>query len=147
MAITLWRRRRPLEGFTSFFDDFDSWFDSDFCTPINRKGVWSPAVDIEKKNGNYLLKADLPGVNKDDLHVELKDGYLTLKGVKESKIEDKHEDYYWHERSYGCFERRFRVPKGLTDKDIKAKYHDGVLELTIPTPKVEKPKAIEVKVD
>jgi len=145
MAITLYRRRRPFEGLTRWFTDFDSWFDNDFSFP-GHEGVWSPAVDIEKRDGNYLLKADLPGVSKDDLHVELKDGLLTLKGVKEKKNEDNYEHYYRYERSYGCFERSFRVPKGLTEKDITATYHDGVLELTIPAPKAEKPRAVEVKV-
>lgn len=146
MAITLWQRRIPFEGLTSFFNDYDSWFNDDFFT-AKRESVWTPAVDIEEKDGKYLLKADLPGVKKEDLHIVLKDCYLTLKGVKESKHEDNHGRYYNVERSYGCFERTFRVPEGLTEKDIKAKYHDGVLELMIPTPKVEKPKAIEVKVE
>jgi HSP20 family molecular chaperone IbpA len=95
------------------------------------------------------MKADLPGVKKEDLHVELKNGYLTLKGVRKSEHEDKDKKhgYYRVERSYGRFERIFRVPEGLTEKDIKAKYHDGVLELSIPAPKAEGKKAIEVKVE
>jgi HSP20 family molecular chaperone IbpA len=95
------------------------------------------------------MKADLPGVKKEDLHVELKNGYLTLKGVRKSEHDDKDKKhgYYRVERSYGCFERIFRVPEGLNEKDIKAKYHDGVLELSIPAPKAEGKKAIEVKVE
>jgi len=146
MALTLWRTRRPFEGLSRIIGDFDSWFDDDFFT-AKADGIWTPAVDIEEKNGTYLLTADLPGVKKDDLHVELKDGYLTLKGVKESKHEDKQEHYHRYERTYGCFERTFKVPEGVTEKDIKAKYHDGVLELAIPTPKPEKPKAINVTIE
>ena len=146
MAITLFRRRRPLEGLTTWFNDFDSWFDNDFFDRTTET-TWTPAVDIEKIDGKYLLKADLPGINKKDIHVELKDGYLTLKGERKSEHEDKTDNYNRIERTYGSFERSFRVPEGLTEKDIEAKYHDGVLELSIPVPKVEKPKAIEVKVN
>ena len=146
MAITLFRNRRPFEGLTTWFSDLDSLFDEDFFTPVFER-TWAPAIDIEEKDGEYLLKADLPGLNKKDIHVELKDGYLTLKGERNSEHEDKEKNYRRIERVYGSFQRSFKVPEGLTEKDIKAKYKDGTLELTIPVPKVEKPKAIRVKVE
>ena len=146
MAITLWRYRRPFEGLTRWFEDLDNWFDtSSFTEPL--EGLWTPAVDIEENEGKYLVKADLPGLKKKDIHLELHDGYLTLKGERKSEKEEKKENYHRTERTYGTFQRSFKVPEGVTEKDIKAKYHDGVLELTIPTPQVEKPKAIDVKVE
>lgn len=146
MAITLWRRRRPFEGLTGWFDDFDSWFDNDFFTKT-LDTTWAPAIDIEEKDGKYLVKADLPGLKKGDIQLKLHDGYLTLEGERKSENEEKKENYHRVERTYGSFHRCFKVPEGLTEKDIKAKYHDGVLELTIPVPKEEKPKVIEVKID
>ena len=113
MAITLFRRRRPFEGLTTWFNDFDSWFENDFFDRTIQT-TWTPAVDIEKKNGKYLLKADLPGIDKKDIHVELKDGYLTLKGERKSEHEDKNDNYHRVERTYGSFQRSFRVPEGLT---------------------------------
>ena len=146
MAITLWRHRRPFEGLARWIDDLDTWFDNDFFTkPFEMK--WTPAVDIEEKDGKYMVKADLPGLNKGDIHLELHDGYLTLKGERKSEHEEKKEDYRRIERTYGSFQRTFSVPEGVTEKDIKAKYHDGVLELTIQAPKAEKPKAIDVKIE
>ncbi|MBW2184143.1 MAG: Hsp20/alpha crystallin family protein [Deltaproteobacteria bacterium] len=146
MAITLWRHKRPFEGLTRWFDDMDNWFDnSSFTEPL--EGLWSPAVDIEEKDGKYLVKADLPGLKKKDIHLELHDGYLTLTGERKSENEEKKENYHRIERTYGTFQRSFKVPEGITEKDIKAKYHDGVLELTVPAPKVEKPKAIDVKIE
>jgi HSP20 family protein len=144
MAITLWRKRRPLEGLARFFDD--SWFDTDLFGN-DAAALWAPAVDIEEQDGAYLLKADLPGLKKDDIHVELHDGYLTLKGERTSENEKKQGGYKRYERVYGSFERTFRVPEGVTEKDIKANYRDGVLELTIPAPKAEKPKAIDIRVE
>ncbi len=144
MALALWRKRRPLEGLTGWFDDLDRWFEDDFFTrPL--EGNWIPAVDVEEKDGSYVVKADLPGLKKEDIHLELHDGYLTLKGERKYEHEEEKENYHRVERMYGHFQRSFRVPEGVTEKDIKAKYQDGVLELTIPTPK--KPKAIEVKID
>ena len=146
MAIKLWRYRRPFEGLTRWCDDLDNWFGNDFLTePLEE--LWAPAVDIEEKDGKYLVKADLPGLKKKDIHLELHDGYLTLKGERKSENEEKKENYHRTERTYGTFQRSFKVPEGVTEKDIKAKYHDGVLELTVPAPKAEKPKAIDVKVE
>lgn len=146
MAITLWRNRRPFEGLTGWFDDIDTWFDTGFFTDLPET-IWRPAIDIEEKDGNYLVRADLPGMQKKDIHVELKDGYLTLRGERKSEHEENKDNYHRIERSYGTFERSFRVPEGVTEKDIHAKYKDGVLELTIPAPKVEEPKTTEVKVE
>ena len=109
--------------------------------------MWRPAIDIEEKDGNYLVKADLPGMNKKDIHLELRGGYLTLRGERKSEHEENKDNYHRIERTYGTFERSFRVPEGVTEKDIHAKYKDGVLELTIATPKVEEPKTTEVKVE
>ena len=146
MAITLWRQRKPFEGLTGWFNDLDTWFENDFFTR-RLDTSWAPAVDIEEKDGKYLVKADLHGLKKEDIHLKLHDGYLTLEGERKSEHEEKKENYRRVERTYGSFQRYFRVPEGVTEKDIKAKYHDGVLELTIPAPKAEKPKTIDVKIE
>ena len=146
MAITLWRNRIPFEGLTRWFDDIDTWFDTGFFTEVPER-MWRPAIDVEEKDGNYLVRADLPGMQKKDIHVELKDGYLTLRGERKSEHEENKDNYHRIERTYGTFERSFRVPEGVTEKDIHAKYKDGVLELTIAAPKAEEPKTTEVKVE
>ena len=146
MAITLWRKRRPFEGLTGWFDDVDNWFDTGFFTELPET-MWRPAIDVEEKDGKYLLRADLPGMKKNDIHVELKDGYMTLRGERKCEHEENKDNYHRIERTYGMFERTFKVPEGVTEKDIHAKYKDGVLELTIPTPKVEEPKTTDVKIE
>ena len=146
MAITLWRSRRPFEGLTRWFDDVDRWFDTGL-TSDSPDRMWLPPMDIEEKEGKYMLRADLPGMKKNDIHLELKDGYLTLRGKRKSHNGENKDNYHRIERTYGTFERTFRVPEGVTEKDIHAQYKDGVLELTVPTPKVEKPKTVEVKIE
>ncbi|MCX8044578.1 MAG: Hsp20/alpha crystallin family protein [Desulfobacterota bacterium] len=146
MALTLWRSRKPFEALTRWFDDIDRLFNEDFfATPFER--TWVPAVDVEEKDGAYIVKADLPGLKKEDIHVELQDGILTLRGERNEKHEEKKGNYYRLERCHGSFERSFRIPEGVTEKDITAKYHDGVLELKIPVPKDESKKAIPIKVE
>ena len=146
MAITLWRNRAPFEGLTGWFDDIDTGFDTGVFTDLSEK-AWRPAIDIEEKDEKYILRADLPGMKKNDIHVEVKDDYLTLRGERKDEHEENKESYHRIERTYGSFERTFRVPKGVTEKDIHAQYKDGVLEVTVPTPKVEKPETVEVKID
>ena len=146
MAITLWRQRRPFEGLTGWFDDFDTWFDTGFFTEMPN-AMWRPAIDVEKKDGMYMVRADLPGMKRNDIHIELHDGYLTLRGERKSEHMDDKENYHRIERTYGTFERAFAVPEGVTEKDIHAHYKDGVLELTVPAPKVVEPKTAEIKVE
>ena len=139
MAITLWKTRTPFEGLRR-------WFDEDFFTSEFGRN-WEPALDVIKKDEAYVVKADLPGVQKKDIHIELKNHVLTLRGERTNEHEENTENYQRIERTFGSFERRFAVPEGVTEKDIKAKYADGVLELTIPIPKQKKQQAIEVKVE
>ena len=139
MAITLWRNRMPFEGLTG-------WLDADFFTRTLDKNR-APALDIQEKDGTYLVKADLPGLKKEDIHLELGDGYLTLAGERKYEHDENEANYRRIERTHGTFQRSLKVPEGLNEKEIKAQYGDGVLEVTIPTPKVEKPKAINVEID
>ena len=145
MAITLWRHREPFGGLTPWFDDIDSWFDTGFFSDLSER-MWRPAIDVEEKDGKYLVKADLPGLKKKDIHVELRDGYLTLTAERKAEHKENKDNYRRIERTHGTFERVFRVPEGVTEKDIHAKYKDGVLELTVPAPKVAEPKTTEVKI-
>ena len=146
MAITLWRQRSPFEALTGWFDDIDTLFDTGFFGDMPDK-MWRPAIDIEENDGKYMVRADLPGMKKNDIHIEMNNGYLTLRGERKSEHEEKKDNYHRVERTYGTFERRICVPEGVTEKDIHAHYKDGVLELTIPAPKVEKPKTTEIKIE
>ena len=106
-----------------------------------------PALDIQEKDGICTVKADLPGLKKEDKHLELRDGYLTLTGKRKYEHDENEANYRRIERTQGTFQRSLKVPEGLREKDIKAQYRDEVLEVTIPTPKIEKPKAINVEID
>ena len=152
MAITLFRRTEPFGILRNFEGDInrwfgEDWFGDDWLTLRDAEGIWTPAVDIEEKDGKYILKAELPGMKKEDIHVELKDGYLTLRGERHVEHEDKGKSYRRVEPTYGSFERTFSLPEGVKENDIHAHYKDGVLELTVPVPEERKPKAIDIKVE
>jgi HSP20 family protein len=107
---------------------------------------WAPRVDVFEKDGNLLVKAELPGVKKEDIQVTLEGNDLAIRGERHEEREVKEEDYYRCERSYGSFYRRLPLPFETTAEQIKAGFSDGVLEITIPKPAEEKPEARQIAV-
>ncbi len=123
---------------------------NDFFTPSpyfrreNTVWDWNPSVDIYNEDNSIVVKAELPGVDKDNINIDVKDRVLTLKGERSSDNEVKEDKYYRRERTFGKFERRFSLPENVNADDIKADYKDGVLRIEIPKPVEEQPKQITV---
>ncbi|HMU54208.1 MAG TPA: Hsp20/alpha crystallin family protein [Nitrospira sp.] len=107
---------------------------------------WMPTVDISESDGEYLIKAELPEVKKEDVKVTVEDGVLTLQGERRQEKEEKGKKFHRVERSYGSFVRSFTLPESVDDAGVKAEYKDGVLSLHLPKTERVKPKAIDVKV-
>ena len=108
---------------------------------------WSPSVDIEEKEDKYLIKADLPGVDKNDIEVKLENGVLSIRGEKRSESETgEGTKHHRRERFRGSFARSFTLPDAVKVEDIDASYRDGVLSLTIPKAENVKPKTVDIKV-
>ena len=108
---------------------------------------WSPSVDIEEEDDKYVIKADLPGVDKKDIEVKFEDGVLTIRGEKKTESETgKGTRRHRTERFYGSFARSFALPDAIRVDDLNATYKDGVLSMAIPKEEKAKPKAINIKV-
>ncbi len=107
---------------------------------------WAPAVDIQETDKEYVIKADLPDVNKEDVKVQFEDGVLTLEGERKSEKEEKGKKFHRVEREYGQFMRRFVVPTAVDDAKIVAEFKNGVLNVRLPKSAVAKPKSVDVKV-
>jgi HSP20 family protein len=107
---------------------------------------WMPTVDITETEGEYLIKAELPEVKKEDVKVTVENGVLTLQGERRQEKEEKGKKFHRVERSYGSFVRSFTLPESVDENGVKAEYKDGVLNLHLPKSEKVKPKAIEVKV-
>jgi HSP20 family protein len=109
--------------------------------------AWRPPVDIYETENGIVLAAELPGVVKEDISVEVKDNILTLKGERTANPNIKGKKFYRHERCYGTFQRSFTLQHDIQPNLIKATFKDGVLEIEIPKPDEEQPKQITVKVE
>lgn len=109
-------------------------------------GEWAPAVDIQESEKEYLIKADLPDVKKEDVKVEMQDGVLTLEGERKQEKEEKGKRFHKIEREYGKFVRRFVLPTEVDAGKVQADFKDGVLNVHLPKTAQAKPKLVEVKV-
>jgi HSP20 family protein len=108
--------------------------------------AWTPAVDVYEDENSFVIKLDLPEVNRDDVKVSLNENTLSISGDRRFENEQKRENYHRVERSYGQFFRSFTLPPNVDTTAIDAKFKDGVLKLTLPKREEAKPKQIEVKV-
>ena len=163
MVIIFWKRKKshqggsimelirwnPMRDMFSLRHQMNHLFD-DVFRPIvrdNRQSLmwnWHPTVDIYDNDENFVITAELPGIDKKDIAIEVKDGVLTLKGIRSSDNEVKEEKYYRRERTFGKFERTFRLPLDIDPEEISANYKDGVLKIDIPKPEEQRPKQISV---
>ena len=108
---------------------------------------WAPSVDIEEAADKYVIKADLPGVDKKDIDVKLENGILSIRGEKQTETETgKGTKRHRTERFHGSFARSFTLPDAVKADEVDASYKDGVLTLYIPKAEAAKPKSIEIKV-
>ena len=107
-------------------------------------GDWMPVVDISETEDAFVVKAELPGVDKDDVKVKVENGILTIRGEKKAELEDKKNHRV--ECTYGSFVRSFTLPQTIKSDSINAEYKNGILNLTIPKSEEVKPKEIEVKI-
>jgi HSP20 family protein len=108
-------------------------------------GAWAPPVDIFEKNDHLVIRAEIPGVNKDDLDVRIENGVLTLHGERKQETEVKEENAYRMERIYGTFTRSFSLPTTVDAGKIAATYKDGILEVTVPKAETAKPKKVDIR--
>lgn len=108
---------------------------------------WAPTVDITEDDKEYLIKAEIPEVDKKDVKLTVQDGVLTLQGERKQEKEEKGKKFHRIERSYGSFVRSFTLPDEVSEDKLKAEFKDGMLLVHLPKAEKPKPKAIEVKVE
>ena len=164
-------RRSPLFGTTAspfhlmrrMAEDIERLFDSDFgrvgfgmsprltSSPWRGEGrladaLWAPQVETFRKDDKLVVRADLPGLAKDNVNIEVEDDMLMISGERSDEHRDDRDDYYRSERTYGRFFRAIQLPDGVDAEKIDATFKDGVLEVTIPAPKVQTPRNRQVKI-
>lgn len=115
-----------------FTDEMDRWFG--VGREHGERAMWSPNIDVRERDNNLIVSADLPGLAKDDVKVEVTDEGLLIEGERKHEHEERHEGYYHSERSYGMFRRVVPLPEGAKIDQAKAQFKEGVLEVTVPIP-------------
>jgi HSP20 family protein len=147
-TLTTWNPFRELDEVQN---RLTTWFGG-FPTRLfeNGKGLrvadWSPQVDVIEDDKQYVIKADLPEMKKDEVKVTTENGVLCISGERKTEKEEKNKKYHRIERSFGSFERAFTVPEDADANKIAAEFKDGVLKVHLPKTPAAKPKPIEVKV-
>lgn len=135
---------RPF-GLSRFFDeDFDEELMSDI--PLIRTTMSVPAINVYEKGNNVMVEAQLPGINADDVKIEVADDHVALSGERKEEKEEKEKNYYRKEVSYGSFSRVIPLPVKVNSDQAEATHENGMLKITLPKIENKKRKTIEVKV-
>lgn len=148
MKLVPWRKRevgRPLSGLQQEMNRlFENFFGDTFVEPFGGAGEWSPALDVAETEGAFLVRAELPGLDPDNVEITLTGDTLTIKGEKKEEKEEKTKSFHRVERSYGSFQRSVQLPVSVKADAVAATFKNGVL--TIELPKVEEAKTKSVKI-
>lgn len=133
--------RSPALSTWPMFDDIDT-------LPRTRQAatLWSPPIEIFERGSDLVVRADLPGLSKDDVNVDVDNGVLTISGERRSEHEEEREGYFRSERSYGSFSRSIPLPESVNEDQVNASFKDGVLEVTMPKPPEETSKRRRIAV-
>ena len=146
MALIRWEPARELQTIQQEMNRlFGSFFDApDGATVQARRRI--PAMDLVEEDNDFVLRADLPGVEEKDVKVELEDNVLTISGERSSEHNERKDGYYRIERSSGSFQRSLTVPEGVDPDKVAAHFENGVLTVRIPKPAQAKPRRVAINV-
>jgi HSP20 family protein len=129
--------RRFAEEMDRFFEDFRLGFprlDLPWWGTEAGEAAWSPPLEVVERGGNLVVRAELPGLTKDDVKVEVREDALAISGERRHEREEKRRGFYRSERTYGSFYREIPLPEGVDPEQAKASFKNGVLEVTVPAP-------------
>ncbi len=141
---------RPFREFERMRREMDRLWDSFFerrPARVEEVSEWFPSLDVSETKNEYVVKAELPGIDPKDIDISLANDLLTIKGEKKQEKEEKEENYHLIERSYGSFTRSIQLPGQVQSDKINASYKNGVLKVTLPKTEEAKKKEIKIKVE
>ena len=145
--ITPWRPFRDLERIKREMDRvWDSFFETKPGVKTVELGEWFPSLDVTETKDDFVVKAEIPGMDPKDIDISLNNDLLTIKGEKKEEKEEKEPNYHLVERSYGNFVRTVRLPGEVKSDKINASYKNGVLNISLPKSEEAKKKEVKIKV-
>ncbi|WP_022668482.1 Hsp20/alpha crystallin family protein [Desulfospira joergensenii] len=137
-------RYNPLSELSLFRNSFNGFFNDPQLFPRETR-VWNPLVDILDQEDAVVLNVELPGLSKEDISIDIKEKVLTIKGERKLEQEEKKENYYKRERSFGCFQRSFSLSDDILTDEVSADFKDGILKITLKkNPAKEEVKQITI---
>ncbi len=145
-SLTAWRDRKDIEKFRKEVDRlFERFFE--WRPPFFRggEGEWMPVVDVSETSKEIIVKAELPGIEPDDIDVSITGHTVTIKGERKQEKEEEDENFHKIERSYGMFSRSIQLPAEIDPDKVKATYKKGVLTLKMPKVKAETVKKVQIQ--
>lgn len=142
-----WNPMRDLERFRTDLDEMMGRFHAPRWFKQFESDIMKPRVESFTADGKLTVRMDLPGIDPKDIEVNVTGDMLTVRATREEKTEIKKRDFLKRELHYGAYERAIELPEGIKAEEIKAAYHDGVLELTAPMPKELAPKEVKVRIE
>jgi HSP20 family protein len=147
MTIVRWE---PLRELTSLQSEMNRLFNQVFDAPAGTGGGparrWVPAMDLVETPDDFVLRADLPGMTREDVKLEIEENVLTVSGERKAEHLENEQGFYRLERAFGTFSRSLTLPKGVDGEAVRASFADGVLEVHIPKPAQAKPRRVEIAV-
>ncbi len=147
MRLVRWRPSTGLPVYHNYFDRmFEGFFEPDRRNLDLQNFDWAPRVNVEELEDRFEITAEIPGMKKEEINIEVRDNVLTIKGERKSGKEEEGTNYHICERSYGTFQRAFTLPESVTTDNIEAEYADGILRLAVRKVEPEKPKEIKIEV-
>ncbi|MEA2211056.1 MAG: hypothetical protein QOF83_1004 [Solirubrobacteraceae bacterium] len=149
MALIRWEPARELGTIQNEMNRlFNTFFDTPNAAQANggTQRRWIPAMDLVESEGEFVLRADLPGLTESDVNIELEDNILSISGERKADEEFGKDGYYRFERSYGAFRRSLTLPEGVDPEGVKASFSHGVLEVRVPKPEERKPRKVAISV-
>ena len=145
MTLVKWTPRP-----TSIFNDMDKMisnvFENDWNFPVRSKTNWSPPVDVKETDDSFTLTADIPGLTKKEVTVNVADGIVSISGERKLEDEKESDNYHYRERRYGSFSRTFNLPETVNEEDISASFKNGTLSIELPKQELVLPKEREIKI-
>ena len=145
MKLVRWSPAGLTRPWMTLQHEMNRLFDDFFPSHASETGEWVPAMDVSETDDAYIVKAELPGMDPEQVDISLRGETLTLKGAKKQEKEEKTKSYHRVERSYGSFERSVILPAGVQSDKTEATFKNGVLTITLPKAEESKARTVKIK--
>ena len=145
MTLIKWQPK-PMNVFDDMDNMIHSFFNTDWNFPVRDTRNWSPDIDVKETDNSFVLSADIPGLTKKDIMVNIGHGKLSISGERSYETKQENDNYHYRERRFGTFDRSFNLPETVDEDNISASFKNGILTIQLPKHEVEIPKDRLIKI-